>query len=211
MVYCPVLVVVVLWLIDNLARVMPQFMSYIAHRVKTIMTTFVCYCQSLIYWLHAQRGKTSSLSPSVRQYSQLMNYWISSVVSQSLQNVRGHLQGSWCLSTWSLLATESPLEPPCLHLKSTLLWLQLSYMNEHALPYTSREMWQYLDHVATFLTETGKVLRTIPSSEKGLVRQGLLSRYNNSFTSKKRNSTPQTKNKAIPFITGENGQLLPGK
>ena len=84
-------------------------------------------------------------------------------------------------------------------------------MNEHALFYTFREMWQYLDLVATFLTETGKVLKTIPSSEKGLLRQGLRSRYNNSFTSKQRYSTPQTKNKAIPFITGDNGQLLPGK
>lgn len=76
-----------------------------------------------------------------------------------------------------------------------------------------REMWDYLDHIATFLSNMGKVLRTMPSSEKSLVRQGLSSatrRYTASQRARKRTRTPRTQSKAIPFITGDNGQLLPG-
>ena len=75
-------------------------------------------------------------------------------------------------------------------------------------------MWEYLDHIAVFLTNICKVLKMLPSSEKGLVRQGLSSatrRYSASQRGKRKTRTPRTESKAIPFITGENGQLLPGK
>ena len=74
-----------------------------------------------------------------------------------------------------------------------------------------REMWQYLEQVATFISNMGKVLKKMPSSEKSLVRQGLSSatrRY--SASARKRVRTPRTESKAIPFITGDDGRLLPG-
>lgn len=78
-----------------------------------------------------------------------------------------------------------------------------------------REMWEYLEHVALFLTNIGQVLKTLPSSEKNLVRKGLSTaasrRYSSSQLSRKKARTPRTESRAIPFITGENGQLLPGR
>lgn len=74
-------------------------------------------------------------------------------------------------------------------------------------------MWEYLDHVAVFLTNIGRVLKNLPSSEKSLVRQGLSSatrRYTSSQSTKRWTRTPRTESKAIPFITGKDGQLLPG-
>lgn len=77
-----------------------------------------------------------------------------------------------------------------------------------------REMWEYLDHIGTFLTNIGRILKTLPSSQKGLVRQGLSSatrRYGLSNHARRRVTIPKSESKAIPFITGDNGQLLPGK
>jgi hypothetical protein len=71
-------------------------------------------------------------------------------------------------------------------------------------------MWQYLDQVATFISNVGMVLRKMPSSEKGLVRQGLSSTTRRYSTSYKKARTPRTESKAIPFITGDDGNLLPG-
>ena len=72
-------------------------------------------------------------------------------------------------------------------------------------------MWLYLDQVATFMSNIGVVLRNMPSSEKGLVRQGLSSATRRYSASYKRMRTPRTKSKAIPFITGDDGRLLPGR
>ena len=75
-------------------------------------------------------------------------------------------------------------------------------------------MWEYLDHVAVFLTNIGKVLKSLPSSEKSLVRQGLSSatkRYTSSQSTRRKTRTPRTESRAIPFITGNDGQLLPGR
>jgi hypothetical protein len=50
-------------------------------------------------------------------------------------------------------------------------------------------MWQYLDQVATFISNIGMVLRKMPSSEKSLVRQGLSSasrRYSTSYKKAKK-------------------------
>ena len=76
--------------------------------------------------------------------------------------------------------------------------------------YFVREMWQYLDQVATFISNIGEVLRKMPSSEKGLVRQGLSSATRRYSSSHKRARTPRTQSKAMPFITGDDGMLLPG-
>ena len=76
------------------------------------------------------------------------------------------------------------------------------------------EEFDCLDFFASYLSNFGKVLRTLPSSEKGLVRQGLSSvqrQHYSSQTSEEKVPTPQSASKSVPFITDENGQLLPGK
>lgn len=76
------------------------------------------------------------------------------------------------------------------------------------------EEFDCLGFIAKYLSNFAKVLRTLSSSEKGLVRQGLSSvhrRYYSSQSSKEKVPTPQTASKSVPFITDENGQLLPGK
>ena len=75
-------------------------------------------------------------------------------------------------------------------------------------------MKDYLDTVATYLSNFGKVLKTLSSSEKSLVRQGLSSATRRHFSSRsavKKIRTPQSDSKSVPFVTREDGQLLPGK
>lgn len=72
-------------------------------------------------------------------------------------------------------------------------------------------MEDYLGFIASYLSNIGKVLKTLPSSEKGLVRQGLSSVHRRHYTSQSENiPTPQSATTSIPFITDENGHLLPG-
>ena len=69
-----------------------------------------------------------------------------------------------------------------------------------------------LDFIASYVSNVGKVLKTLPPSEKGLVRQGLSSVHRRHYSSQSENvPTPQSASKSMPFITDENGQLLPGK
>ena len=69
-----------------------------------------------------------------------------------------------------------------------------------------------LGFIASYLSNVGKVLKTLPPSEKGLVRQGLSSVHRRHYSSQSENvPTPHSASKSIPFITDENGQLLPGK
>ena len=78
----------------------------------------------------------------------------------------------------------------------------------------SSKMEDYLGTIATYLSNLGKVLKTLPSSEKSLVRQGLSSASRRKFFSQsaiKKITTPQSDSKSVPFVTGEDGQLLPGK
>ena len=99
-------------------------------------------------------------------------------------------------------------------LSSEKFWLpRMLYIVTYLLllmVYFVREMWQYLDQVATFISNIGEVLRKMPSSEKGLVRQGLSSATRRYSSSYKRARTPRTQSKAMPFITGDDGMLLPG-
>ena len=75
-------------------------------------------------------------------------------------------------------------------------------------------MEDYLGTIATYLSNLGKVLKTLHSSEKSLVRQSLSSASRRKFSSQsamKKITTPQSDSKSVPFVTGEDGQLLPGK
>jgi len=73
-------------------------------------------------------------------------------------------------------------------------------------------MWDYLEHMAFLLSNIGKVLRVMPRSESNLVRQGLssASRRYSASDRQRRFKTPRTKSKAVPFVTGDDGRLLPG-
>lgn len=75
-------------------------------------------------------------------------------------------------------------------------------------------MWDYLEHMASLLTNIGKVLRAIPPSESKLVRLSLSSmsrRQTVRSDKRKESTTPHTRSKAVPFVTGEDGRLLPGE
>ena len=73
-------------------------------------------------------------------------------------------------------------------------------------------MWDYLEHMAFLLSNIGEVLRVMPRSESNLVRQGLssASRRYSASDRQRRSKTPRTKSKAVPFVTGDDGRLLPG-
>lgn len=157
-----------------------------------------------------------------------MNCSTSLTVISLLLSESGHLLDSWSLSTWPLPATDSHPEPPysqqrskftfhCTHsyrimwngiISHTVIQWYVVAVNKSSL--LCREMWQYLGQVATFISNVGKVLRKMPSSEKGLVRQSLSSATRRYSSSSKRARTPRTESKAMPFITGDDGRLLPG-
>ena len=65
-------------------------------------------------------------------------------------------------------------------------------------------MWDYLEHMAFLLSNIGEVLRVMPRSETNLVRHGL-----RRFSSVGQLETPCTKSKAVPFVTEDDGKLLP--
>jgi len=68
--------------------------------------------------------------------------------------------------------------------------------------------------MASLLTNIGNVLRAIPPSESKLVRQSFssMSRRQTVRSDKwKGPTTPHTRSKAVPFVTGEDGRLLPGE
>ena len=73
----------------------------------------------------------------------------------------------------------------------------------------------FLEKICSYLSDFGKVLKTLPPSERGLVRQGLSSvygrgRHYSSMHSQKETRSPRSGSKSVPFITEENGKLLPG-
>lgn len=76
-------------------------------------------------------------------------------------------------------------------------------------------MWGYLEHVATVLQGMSAVLRTVSDSEAGYLRLGLsaLARsqsFSVSESRQRRSRTPKTRSKAVPFVTGDDGGLVPG-
>ena len=75
----------------------------------------------------------------------------------------------------------------------------------------SSKMEDYLGTIATYLYNIHKVLKTLPSSEKSLVRQGLSSASRRYFSYQSVPKKIQSGSTAVPFITGEDGQLFPGK
>ena len=75
-----------------------------------------------------------------------------------------------------------------------------------------REMWEYLDHLNTLMQNMGQVMRAMPDSEEAYVRKGLSpSSRSYSISSMSRRCHPRTQSQAIPFVTGEDGELLPGE
>ena len=79
--------------------------------------------------------------------------------------------------------------------------------NSHSI--CSRVMWDYLEHIAFVLSNIVKVLRVMPHSEAKLLRRGFTRRYTSSVR-QPRVKTPRTTRETIPFVTGDDGKLLPG-
>ena len=73
----------------------------------------------------------------------------------------------------------------------------------------SRVMWEYLEHIAVLLSNICEVLSVMPRSEAQLVRRGLSQRYSLDRQHSVK-ITPHTRSKAVPFVTGDDGKLLPG-
>ena len=73
-----------------------------------------------------------------------------------------------------------------------------------------RVMLEYLEHIAILLSNICEVLRAMPRSEAQLVRRGLSQRYSSFDKQQRVKLTPRTTSKAVPFVTGGDGKLLPG-
>ena len=95
-----------------------------------------------------------------------------------------------------------------LQVNMNLLYLHKNFMNfSHHI--CSRVMWKYLEHIAVMLSNVVKVLRVMPQSEAQLLRRGLTQRCTSSV-GQRRIGTPRTTSEAVPFVTGDDGKLLPG-
>ena len=74
-------------------------------------------------------------------------------------------------------------------------------------------MWDYFEHIAFLLSNIGNVLSVMPHSEMKLVRQSLssASRKYSASDRQRWSKAPLTRSKSIPFVTGDDGKLLPGE
>ena len=73
-------------------------------------------------------------------------------------------------------------------------------------------MWTYLDHLSTLVESFNQVLTAMPDSEEELVREGLLPRTRTmSVSAAKRPKQTARGHVAVPFITEDGGQLIPGE
>ena len=81
----------------------------------------------------------------------------------------------------------------------------------HPLPCS--KMWEYLNHVGDLLNNIRIALHAIPASEAALVRHSLSSAsraysFTDSPIGKKKRAL--SRRKSVPYVTGEDGRLLPG-
>ena len=70
-------------------------------------------------------------------------------------------------------------------------------------------MWDYLEHIAFVLSNIVNVLRVMPQSEAKLLRRSFTRRYTTSLKQRP-TKAPHTTSKPVPFVTGDDGKLLPG-
>ncbi len=73
-------------------------------------------------------------------------------------------------------------------------------------------MWGYLEHLVSLLGGMNEVLRTVSESEATYLREGLSaqSRSHSFSRSTRERRTLKTRSKAVQFVTGEDGGLVPG-
>ena len=92
-----------------------------------------------------------------------------------------------------------------------LLYLHKNFIHDLNISHhiCSRVMWEYLEHIAVLLSNIWEVLRVMPRSEAPLVRRGFSQRHSLDRQHSVK-VTPQTRSKAVPFVTGDDGKLLPG-
>ena len=77
----------------------------------------------------------------------------------------------------------------------------------------NHKMWEFLEHTGTVLQRMADVLKAMSPSESKLVRQGLSSasrRFSIGVRRRANSKTPRTKSVGVPFVTGDDGKLLPG-
>ena len=73
-------------------------------------------------------------------------------------------------------------------------------------------MWEYLKHIAELLQNFKRVLQAVPDEDRDPFRRGLRASVRQrtySFSVHLPAVRPRTASKAIPFLTGEDGNLLP--
>ena len=94
----------------------------------------------------------------------------------------------------------------------SLLYLHKNFIHDLNISHhiCSRVMWEYLEHIAVMLSNMWEVLRVMPQSEAQHVRWSLSQRYSPSDRQRRVKLTPCTRSKAVPFVTGDDGRLLPG-
>ncbi len=80
-----------------------------------------------------------------------------------------------------------------------------------------REIWGYLEHLTTLLKGMKEVLRALSSTDSYILREELSPRFHSRTChvfwregSLSRPRIPSTSSTVTPFVTGEDGDLLPG-
>ncbi len=73
-----------------------------------------------------------------------------------------------------------------------------------------------MEHLAALLQGMSEVLHTVSKSEAAYLREGLSAMdrsasFSGREAQKRRSRTPKTRSKAVPFVTGEDGGVVPGE
>ena len=74
-------------------------------------------------------------------------------------------------------------------------------------------MWAYLEHLSEVLENIHRVLKDLPDADQEYIREGLTPRARSLSASMKMRPPKRRprSHHSVPFVTGEDGQLVPGE
>ena len=87
------------------------------------------------------------------------------------------------------------------------------FMEAYLAVCINRQMWSFLEHISLLLNGVVKALINLPKSEIASAKENLTSRSSRIYRDKKgirKRAKTMSTQKNIPFVTGKDGELVPG-
>ena len=87
------------------------------------------------------------------------------------------------------------------------------FMEAYLAVCIDRQMWRFLEHISLLLNGVVKALINLPNSEIASAKKNLTSRSSRMYRDKKgirKRTKTMSAQQNIPFVTGKDGELVPG-